>query len=104
MSWKIERLEKLDCVHIKCPACGEVEETTNNRKATIEKAMKKHSNCIAGDSISFEVRSFYYPICSANCEFCDSPNGEERWGVYCCASCEATIHKLRIPTESINHG
>ena len=104
MAWKIERVEKLDCVHIKCPVCGTTEETTNNKHATILAAMKKHASCIAGDSISFEVITAYYPIMSADCEFCGSPNGEERWGVYCCASCEATIHKLRIPTEAIHHG
>lgn len=43
----------------------------------------------------FTLTAHVAPILSRSCEFCAQPGGEYRFGVYCCASCEVVLHKVK---------
>lgn len=100
MSWKIERVERIPDQSIECPVCNTHE--SFQHQTEMIKIIKSHASCIAGDSISFKVTSYYFPIMSADCHFCKAKGaGEERWGVYLCASCELGVHSLRFNDKEV---
>lgn len=84
---------------ITCPSCKGYD-FVEGKKLTIkniEKFMSRHSKCVEFES--FEVLTVLYPIYETNCEFCNAEGGEERYGVYVCASCEYTLHKVKFTEE-----
>ncbi len=84
---------------ITCPSCKEYEfiEGRKLRTTQIRKFMTNHSKCVEFES--FEVLTVLYPVYYTNCEFCNAEGGEERYGVYVCASCEYTLHKVKFTEE-----
>lgn len=85
---------------ITCPSCKETEFVEGKKLTPHQKAkfMTHHSKCVEFES--FEVLTVLYPVYYTNCEFCNAEGGEERYGVYVCASCEYTLHKVNFKEDS----
>jgi len=93
MSWKIVKIETLDVKSILCPVCNI--DTPFQTVSERNQIIKEHSNCIAGESISFRVAYYVFPTCTANCSLCQQPRNSldisTKNGQVICKPCEATV-------------
>ncbi len=94
---KIKSIKKDDnfgfSVH--CCVCDKHEEF--DTIAERNRIIRSHAGCIAGDSISFKVSYYVYPVCVAPCGFCGKeadPNSMVGDDVYACDACCEVLQKV----------